>query len=44
MAFIVPTNVFTQISVDNFKKGTNDVSIQYFDNYEKAKTWIAEAE
>ena len=44
MAFIVPTNVFTQISVDNFKnEAKGGVRIQYFDDYEKAKEWISKA-
>lgn len=44
MAFIVPTNVFTQMSVDNFKsEAKGGVRIQYFDNYEKAKEWISKA-
>jgi hypothetical protein len=41
MAFIVPTNVFTQITVDNFKEEANKVvSIRYFDNLDAATAWF----
>ena len=44
MAFIVPTNVFTQITVDNFKeKADAVVKIRYFDQVEAAKEWMAES-
>ena len=44
IAFIIPANVFTQMSVDNFKNETKGgVRIQYFDDYEKAKEWISKA-
>lgn len=42
MAFVVPTNVFTQFSVDNFKEEASSVvSIRYFDKVEAAKEWLA---
>ena len=42
MAFIVPTNIFTQITIDNFKnEAKGGVAIQYFDDYEKAKDWMS---
>jgi hypothetical protein len=42
IAFVVPANVFSQISVENFKKGSKDsVEIRYFDDVEKAKEWMA---
>ncbi len=42
MAFIVPSNVFTQVSVNNFKDEANKiVSICYFDDVQKAKDWMA---
>jgi hypothetical protein len=42
MAFVLPTNVFTQVSVNNFKSKADDVlQIQYFDDLEKAKQWIS---
>lgn len=45
MAFVVPKNVFTKISVDNFKEGANSVvSIRYFDEVALAKQWLTEAE
>ena len=41
MAFIVPTNVFTQVTVDNFKEEADSVvSIRYFDKVEAAKDWL----
>ena len=41
MAFIVPTNVFTQVTVDNFKEEADSVvSIRYFDKVETAKDWL----
>jgi hypothetical protein len=41
MAFILPTNVFTQVSVNNFKSKADDIlQIQYFDNYDKAIQWL----
>ena len=43
MAFVVPTNVFTQFSVDNFKEGASGVvKIKYFDNAESAYQWLSE--
>lgn len=45
MAFIVPTNVFTQVTVDNFKEEANNVvSIRYFDSLELANKWLGEAD
>ena len=42
MAFIVPNDVFTQLSVDNFKKEANSVvSIRYFDQLETATQWLS---
>lgn len=44
MAFVVPTNVFTQLSVDNFKgEADSVVSIRYFDDLKAAKDWLAKA-
>jgi hypothetical protein len=44
VAFIVPTNVFTQVSVDSFKNKTEDkVQFQYFTDLVKAKEWIRES-
>lgn len=41
MAFILPTNVFTQVSVNNFKNKADDIlQIQYFDNLDKALQWL----
>lgn len=43
MAFVVPSNVFSQMSVENFKKQSGDtIQIRYFDDVEKAKEWMAE--
>lgn len=43
MAFVVPSNVFSQMSVENFKKQSeNVVQIRYFDNVQKAKEWMEE--
>ena len=45
MAFVVPTNVFTQFSVDNFKEEASAVvSIRYFDNPTAASEWLSEVE
>jgi hypothetical protein len=45
MAFIVPANVFTQASVNNFKSKTGDaLQIQYFDDLSKAKAWLGSVE
>lgn len=42
MAFIVPSNAFAQMSVNNFKEDANKiVSIRYFDDIQKAKEWMA---
>jgi hypothetical protein len=41
MAFILPTNVFTQVSVNNFKSKADDIlQIKYFDNLDKALQWL----
>lgn len=42
VAFIVSTNVFTQLSVNNFKSQTKEApfAMQYFDNEEKAIDWL----
>lgn len=43
MAFVVPSNVFSQMSVENFKKeSTGPVEIRYFDDVNKAREWMAE--
>ena len=43
MAFVVPTNVFTQMSVDNFKnRSSSRLQIQYFDSLAKAQVWLGE--
>lgn len=43
MAFVVPTNVFTQMSVDNFKKdASGPVEIRYFDDVVKARQWFTQ--
>lgn len=45
MAFVVPSNVFSQLSVNNFKEEAGKaVSIRYFEDLEKAKSWCVEAE
>ena len=45
MAFVLPTNVFTQVSVNNFKsKAASIVQIQYFDDYDKALDWLSQVE
>lgn len=42
MAFIVPSSVFAQVSVDNFKEeADNFVAIRYFDDLQKAKSWMS---
>lgn len=42
VAFIVPTNIFTQVSVTNFKSQTKDApfTLQYFDDVNKAVDWL----
>lgn len=43
MAFIVPTNVFTQVSVNHFKNKTEDkMQLSYFTDLDKAKVWLEE--
>jgi hypothetical protein len=43
VAFIVPTNVFAQLSVNNFKNKTEDkVQLRYFTDLAKAKAWFQE--
>lgn len=43
MAFVIPSNVFSQMSVENFKKQSeNAVQIRYFDDVDKAKEWMEE--
>lgn len=40
-AFIVPTNAFIQLSVNNFVSQTsNEYVMQYFDDIAKAKEWL----
>ena len=40
-AFVVPTSVFTQITLENFKDEVESViKIQPFDNFDKAKQWL----
>ncbi|QHT66190.1 hypothetical protein GXP67_05655 [Rhodocytophaga rosea] len=42
MAFIVPSNVFTQASVKSFKSEAEDkLQIAYFDELTKAQDWLA---
>lgn len=42
VAFVVPSNVFSQISVENFKKSSKEkVEIRYFEDVDKAKEWMA---
>ena len=42
-AFVVPSNVFSQMSIENFKKeAEGPIEIRYFDNADKAKAWLAE--
>ncbi len=41
MAFVLPTNVFTQVSVNNFKSKADEIlQIQYFDDLDKSKQWL----
>jgi hypothetical protein len=43
LVFVVPTNVFAQLSVENFKKGTDSIlKLQYCENLESAKAWLSE--
>ena len=42
MAFVVPTNAFTQLTVDNFKEEADRiVEIRYFDSVETARNWLS---
>jgi len=42
MAFIVPTNIFTQVSVSNFKSKAEDMlQIQYFNDLHIAIHWLS---
>ncbi len=43
VAFILPDNVFPQMSVKNFTQGAvSEVEIQYFKEVEDAKQWMTE--
>ncbi len=45
MAFVVPSNVFSKVSVDNFKEKANKVvSIRYFEDLNKALEWFTQVE
>ena len=45
MAFIIPTSVFTQMAIDNFKEKADEVvKIGYFDQVDKATAWLQEVE
>lgn len=42
MAFIVPSNVFSQMSVQNFKKEmAGPVELRFYEDVEKAREWMA---
>lgn len=43
-AFVLPKNVFSQLSLQQFKQGLNQPSlqVQLFDDIEKAKKWMSE--
>ena len=44
MAFILPTNVFTQMAVENYKEDAGSiVNIRYFDQVEAAKKWMTKS-
>ena len=45
IAFIIPNSVLLQWSVDHFMQETTgqQLTMQYFDNIDKAKAWIAES-
>lgn len=40
MAFIMPKNVFAQMSVKKFEKESHLNLIRYFDSYDTAQAWI----
>lgn len=43
MAFVVPNNIFTQRSIDNFKHNApGPVEIRYFNDDAQAREWFAE--
>ncbi len=43
MAFVVPSNVFSQMSVENFKKEmAGPVELRFYEDVAKAKEWMAE--
>ena len=43
MAFIVPSNIFSQMSVENFKKEmAGPVELRFYEDIAKAKEWMAE--
>lgn len=42
MAFVVPSSVFTKISLQKFSESSGDQATQYFDDLGKAKKWIEE--
>lgn len=45
IAFIVPTNIFTQLSVNSFKSQADEiVKVRHFDDLQKAKEWLASVE
>lgn len=43
MAFVVPSNAFSQMSVENFKKEmAGPVELRFYEDVAKAKEWMAE--
>lgn len=43
MAFVVPSNVFAQMSVENFKKEmAGPVELRFYEDVDKAKEWMAQ--
>lgn len=44
--FVLPKNIFTQVSLNNFRNDLNQpsLSIRLFDNLDRAKEWVQEGE
>lgn len=43
IAFVVPSNVFSKVSIDNFsEKSRKHTQVKYFDNFDDARAWATQ--
>ena len=40
MAFVIPQNIFTQMSLKKFEKSQNNAMVEYFTTYKRAENWV----